>query len=122
MRDPPQEGMFIYGIYIWGCTWEKTTGELQDTPPRHGPTPLPIVHVLCMPHSEKYTYVEGQREVSLFMCPVYPTRVNAQEPIFMMDVKHDNVSATKFALRGLAATIRPYWDIFVVQNKNGLPS
>ena len=108
MRDPPQEGMFIYGIYIWGCTWEKTTGELQDTPPRHGPTPLPIVHIMCMPQSEKPALNDPQKAVETFNCPVYPTRVSARDPVFTMDVRHDNVSATKWALRGMAATIRPY--------------
>ncbi|XP_071801693.1 uncharacterized protein [Asterias amurensis] len=108
VRDPPQEGMFIYGIYIWGCTWEKTTGELQDTPPRHGPTPLPIVHIMCMPQSEKPALNDPQKAAETFNCPVYPTRVSARDPVFTMDVRHDNVSATKWALRGMAATIRPY--------------
>jgi len=45
--------MFVHGIYIWGASWEKTTGELIDAPPRHGCTALPVIHVTCWPLSEK---------------------------------------------------------------------
>lgn len=45
--------MFIHGVYIWGASWEKTTGELIDAPPRHGCTALPVIHVTCWPTSEK---------------------------------------------------------------------
>ncbi|XP_030850579.1 dynein heavy chain 8, axonemal isoform X3 [Strongylocentrotus purpuratus] len=107
VRDPPQEGMFVYGVYVWGCSWEKTTGELQDSPPRHGATLLPIIHITTMPYSEKPAYNE-QRTSEMYLCPVYPTRICARSPVFLLDVKHDNVSASKWALRGLAATIRPY--------------
>ncbi|XP_071504103.1 dynein axonemal heavy chain 5-like [Diadema antillarum] len=107
VRDPPQEGMFVYGVYVWGCSWEKTTGELQDCPPRHGATLLPIIHITCLPYSEKPAYNE-QRTSEMYLCPVYPNRVCARNPIFLMDVRHDNISASKWALRGLAATIRPY--------------
>ena len=53
LRDPPQEGMFVFGIYVWGCAWEKTTGELQDSPPRVGCAALPVVHLTCWPASDK---------------------------------------------------------------------
>ncbi|XP_071954985.1 uncharacterized protein [Antedon mediterranea] len=107
VRDPPQEGMFVYGIYIWGCTWEKTTAELQDIAPRHGPTPLPIIHIVCIPASEKPAASELVR-YETFSCPVYPTRVSPREPVFLMDVRHDNIPPSRWALRGLAATIRPF--------------
>ncbi|XP_033124639.1 dynein heavy chain 8, axonemal-like [Anneissia japonica] len=107
VRDPPQEGMFVYGIYIWGCTWEKTTGELQDLAPRHGPTPLPIIHIICIPASEKQIVTEPTR-YETFSCPVYPTRVSPREPVFLMDVRHDSIPPSRWSLRGLAATIRPF--------------
>ncbi|XP_077977225.1 dynein axonemal heavy chain 8-like isoform X3 [Glandiceps talaboti] len=108
VRDPPQEGMFIYGIYMWGCTWEKTTGELHDTPPKHGPTPLPIIHMLCMPQSEKPALNDPQKAAETYACPVYPSRICPREPIMVMDVRHDSVPAQRWAVRGLSATIRPY--------------
>ncbi|XP_070568705.1 dynein axonemal heavy chain 5-like isoform X4 [Ptychodera flava] len=108
VRDPPQEGMFVHGIYMWGCTWEKTTGELHDTPPKHGPTPLPIVHVLCMPQSEKPALNDPQKAAETYACPVYPSRICPREPVMVMDVRHDSVPAQRWALRGLSATIRPY--------------
>ncbi|XP_077863125.1 dynein axonemal heavy chain 5-like [Saccoglossus kowalevskii] len=108
VRDPPQEGVFVHGIFMWGCTWEKTTGELHDTPPKHGPTPLPIVHILCMPQSEKPALNDPQKAAETYACPVYPSRICPREPVMVMDVRHDSVPAQRWALRGLSATIRPY--------------
>lgn len=108
MRDPPSEGMFVYGIYIWGCTWEKTTGELQDAPPRQGPTPLPIIHITCANPGERAVVGDQPRTNDTFYCPVYQNRLVPSEPVFHMDVKHESVSVSKWALRGLAATIRPF--------------
>ena len=28
LRDPPKEGIFIHGLYLWGCHWEKNGSEL----------------------------------------------------------------------------------------------
>jgi dynein heavy chain, axonemal len=28
LRDPPKEGIFIHGLFLWGCHWEKNGSEL----------------------------------------------------------------------------------------------
>ena len=53
IRDPPAEGMFIFGLYLWGCAWEKTAGELHDTPPKHQCATLPVIHLTCWPAGDK---------------------------------------------------------------------
>lgn len=108
LRDPPQEGMFVYGIYIWGCAWEKTTGELQDAPPRSGFATLPVVHLTCWPMSDKPVLQDPNRAAETYQCPVYPSRIAARESIMEMDVRREGISASRWALRGLSATIRPY--------------
>ncbi|PIK33246.1 putative dynein heavy chain 8, axonemal, partial [Apostichopus japonicus] len=108
VRDPPSEGMFVYGVYLWGCTWEKTTGELQDAPPKSGPTPLPIIHITCTTNSDKVVVGEQTKTNDTFYCPVYQNRITPSEPVFFMDVRHESVSVSKWALRGLAATVRPF--------------
>lgn len=108
LRDPPQEGMFVYGIYMWGCAWEKTTGELQDAPPRSGYATLPVVHLTCVLMSEKPALQDPNRAAETYQCPVYPSRIAARESIMEMDVRREGISASRWALRGLSATIRPY--------------
>ncbi|KAF6038218.1 hypothetical protein EB796_003489 [Bugula neritina] len=108
LRDPPAEGMFVHGIYIWGASWEKTTGELIDAPPRHGCTALPVIHVTCWPLSEKPSMQDPVKVNETYQCPVFPSRLTAREPIFEIDLRHDSIPATRWALRGLSATVRPF--------------
>ncbi|XP_067674368.1 uncharacterized protein [Haliotis asinina] len=108
LRDPPQEGMFVFGIYVWGCAWEKTTGELQDTPPRTGCASLPVVHVTCWPVNEKPLLQDSTRASETYQCPVYHSRIASREPVMEMDVRREGIPATRWAFRGLSATIRPY--------------
>ncbi|XP_076466964.1 uncharacterized protein LOC143298129 [Babylonia areolata] len=108
LRDPPQEGMFVFGIYVWGCAWEKTTGELQDSPPRIGCAALPVVHLTCWPASDKPTGQDSTRASETYQCPVYHSRIAPREVVMELDVRREGIPATRWALRGLSATIRPY--------------
>ncbi|KAL5010133.1 hypothetical protein ScPMuIL_012438 [Solemya velum] len=108
LRDPPQDGMFVHGIYIWGCAWEKTVGELQDAPPRSGYATLPVVHLTCVPCVEKTFVQDATKATETYQCPVYPSRIAMRDPILEMDLRREGISATRWALRGLSATIRPY--------------
>ncbi|BFZ10055.1 hypothetical protein BsWGS_13094 [Bradybaena similaris] len=108
LRDPPQDGMFVWGLYIWGCAWERTTGEMQDLPPRNGCTPLPVVHVTCTPVSEKPNWQDHARASETYQCPVYHSRQARREVILEIDVRKEGIPAFRWPLRGLSATIRPY--------------
>ncbi|CAH1799095.1 unnamed protein product [Owenia fusiformis] len=108
LRDPPQEGMFVFGLFMWGCSWEKTTGELQDSAPRHACTALPVIHVTCWPQHDKPIIQDPARALEIYQCPVYQSRISQREPIMEVDVRHENVASSRWALRGLSATVRPY--------------
>lgn len=108
LRDPPQEGMFVFGIHVWGCAWEKTTGELQDTPPRTGCAALPVVHLTCWPASDKPSGQDSTRASETYQCPVYHSRIAPREVVMELDVRREGIPSTRWALRGLSATIRPY--------------
>lgn len=71
--------MFIYGLYLWGAMYDKSSGQLADPaavgsgqgggissamsrtggyasnvpPVPSGPNPLPVIHVTCWPRSER---------------------------------------------------------------------
>ena len=108
LREPPLEGIFLYGLYMWGCAWEKTTGDLMDAPPRHGPTPLPVVHITVVPQSEKQCLHDPQKAAVSYSCPCYPSRICPREPVLMLDIDNKDVSASRWPLRGLCATLRPF--------------
>ncbi len=67
IRDPPAEGMFVFGLYLWGCAWEKTTGDLQDSAPKQACTTLPVVHLTCWPAADKPMLQVGT--LTMFMTP-----------------------------------------------------
>lgn len=100
--------MFIFGIYLWGCAWEKTNGELLDQPPRSTCASMPVIHITTWPQSEKPLLQDATRASELYACPVYHTRSAPRESVLELDLYHVGVPSTRWALRGLTATIRPY--------------
>merc|ERR1712151_721281 len=108
LRDPPAEGIFIYGIYLWGCGWEKATGDLQDAPPtKNAPHSLPVIHVQGVPESEKPPMVGvDMQKTSQFQVPVFPSRITERDRIFDVDIEQREVSAARWALRGISCTLR----------------
>lgn len=107
----------MFGIYLWGCAWDKATGELQDTPPKGtgaqaaspmSCTALPVVHLTCWPQSEKPLLQDSQRATEVYSCPVYQSRIAPRDTIFELDLWHTGIPASKWALRSLSATVRQY--------------
>lgn len=100
--------MFVYGIYLWGCAWEKTTGDLLDAPPKSGPTPLPVVHIVALPQTEKVSLNDPVRAAVSYSCPCYSSRICQREPVMLLDVDNKDVPSTRWPLRGLSSTLRPF--------------
>lgn len=100
IRDPPAEGVFLYGIYTWGFIWDKATGEVLDSLPKGGGgSSLPVVHLF-------YTH---EPKDNLYPCPVYSCRETKNtEGIFELDIYKENVTLTRWSLRGIMATLQPF--------------
>ncbi len=54
-------------------------------------------------------FQDPAKAMEVYPCPVYQSRIAPREPILELDVQHSGIPATRWALRGLSATIRPYW-------------
>ncbi|KAM4771050.1 dynein axonemal heavy chain 5-like [Rhinophrynus dorsalis] len=108
IRDPPHEGMFIYGVHIWGVLWNKTDSEILDSPPKQSRNPLPVIHLQCLPMSEKHGTGDTTKISDTYLCPVYFSSTSGREPVFHLDVHKENIAAARWALRGLKATIHPF--------------
>lgn len=108
LREPPLDGIFVYGVYLWGCAWEKTTGDLLDAPPKYGPTPLPVVHITVVPQTEKASINDPVRAAVSYSCPCYPSRICAREPVMLLDIDNKDITGTRWPLRGLSSTLRPF--------------
>jgi len=45
LRDPPSDGFFISGVYLWGADWDKSNLELIDQAARTSSVALPIIRI-----------------------------------------------------------------------------
>lgn len=132
IRDPPPEGeLFVYGAYMWGCGFEKSTNtEFQDIPPRQVPVSLPVLHlsasVLRNPVTDQSsqlgpTSMEHKGPLT-FHCPCFTSHgqrgyngAHASdvdtgcEALFTVSLVNSDVAAiAKWATRNFACTLRPF--------------
>lgn len=124
VRDPPPEGeLFIYGVHLWGCGFEKlATLELQDIPPKSQvPTPLPLLHLSVAPKTEQQLSSglsgDSSKGPFVFQCPCFvsnATRSQNGSALFTIEVSSSDVSPQKWATRNLACTLRPFWTCAVL--------
>ncbi|XP_018096048.2 dynein heavy chain 5, axonemal [Xenopus laevis] len=108
IRDPPHDGIFIYGIHIWGVLWNKTDSEVVDSPPKQALNTLPVIYLQCLPISEKPGIGDTLRGLETYNCPVYSSTTYVREPIFHVDIHKENIASSRWALRGMKATIHPF--------------
>ena len=103
--------MFVYGLSLWGCHWEKSTSELVDAPikAKEGLLTLPVIHLTCWLDSEKPLHNDATKLLELYRCPVYANRMERNHSFFELDLMHSGVSGQKWAMRGVCATLKPYW-------------
>ena len=112
IRDPPQEGMFLYGVHLWGSHFEKTVNlDLHDSPPKSiTPSSLPVVHLtvrMCPP--PVVSQGSETKPPYTYYCPCYQTRGSCDElPLFHLRINSSDVQATKWSLRNLSCTLRPF--------------
>ena len=57
LRDPPSEGVYLYGLYLEGCAWSGKENKLVDSEPKKLFCPLPVLYVTGVLQKDKK--VEG---------------------------------------------------------------
>jgi len=65
----PQEGVYIFGLFLEGCSWDKNKQKVKEAAPKEMFKELPAVHVTgeAAGHGGK----KKNREMKQFKCPVY---------------------------------------------------
>jgi hypothetical protein len=59
LKESPSEGVYIYGLYLDGCSWSGRENKLVDSDPKKLYHPLPVLYV---------TGVQAKVCASLFVC------------------------------------------------------
>lgn len=45
IKDPPNEGVYVYGLYLDGCSWSNKENRLVDSEPKRLYSSLPVLHI-----------------------------------------------------------------------------
>ncbi|XP_036366495.1 dynein heavy chain 5, axonemal-like [Octopus sinensis] len=92
----PSEGVYIYGLYLEGAGWDRSSGRLQEAKPKILSEPMPVIHMYA---------VNQPRPVDskTYVCPIYkkPCRTDLTY-VASVTLKVENNSADKWVKRGVA--------------------
>jgi Dynein heavy chain C-terminal domain len=64
MDTKPEDGVYIYGLFLEGARWDKAAKSLVDPRPKELFSPVPVIHML--PQQNRPTPQSG-----IYRCPVY---------------------------------------------------
>jgi len=94
-KEPPSEGVYIYGLFLDGAAWDRKNIQLCESTPKVLFCSLPVVHLYAVNNT-------GTKDPKLYECPVYrkPRRTDL-EYITMLDLR-TAVVPEKWTLRGVA--------------------
>mmetsp|Transcript_2907 Transcript_2907/g.5212 ORF Transcript_2907/g.5212 Transcript_2907/m.5212 type:complete len:2119 (-) Transcript_2907:878-7234(-) len=96
VKSGPDEGVYIYGLYLDGAAWNKKETKLVDSAPKVLFTPLPLLYVTAVTAQDK------KKDVVTYQCPVYkiPRRTDLNY-IFDVDLRTEE-PPQKWILRGVS--------------------
>lgn len=69
---------------------------------------LPVIQLTCWLESEKPLTNDVAKAQDLFKCPVYANRKERDESLFEVDMMHAGIPSSRWAMRGVCATLKPY--------------
>ena len=114
----------MYGAYLWGCGYEKSTNlDLQDIPPKaQVPSMLPVLHLSVVPLTsttagELPTQTGPAATAGEFKgphvhhCPCFVSNIQrdgTREVLFTLTVTNSEVTSLKWATRNLICTLRSF--------------
>ncbi|XP_055935203.1 dynein axonemal heavy chain 8-like isoform X2 [Argiope bruennichi] len=95
VKDPPKEGVYVYGLYLDGASWDKKNSILTEPTPKILFTAMPVIYIYAINSTDP-------KDPALYQCPVYkkPRRTDLTyiTPLWLATVVHPN----HWILRGVA--------------------
>jgi dynein heavy chain len=95
LREEPREGVYIYGLYLDGCSWSAKENRLVDSEPKKLFSPLPVLYVTGV-------LAKDRKAGGVYAAPTYSVRRRTGANfITTFDLRVDERDpATKWVLRG----------------------
>jgi len=95
VRKGPDEGVYIYGLFLDGCRWDKPTNKLADSVPKVLFAPLPVLLVTGQLSTEK------KADSFSYSAPCYTNKTRrGLNFVFAVDLRSEE-PPQKWTLRGV---------------------
>ncbi|GFT07341.1 dynein heavy chain 8, axonemal, partial [Trichonephila clavipes] len=95
VKDAPKKGVYVYGLFLDGASWDKKNSILTEPPPKVLFTPLPVVYIYAINSTDP-------KDPALYQCPVYKksrrTDLTYITPLWLETIVNPN----HWILRGVA--------------------
>ena len=62
--SPPDEGVYVYGLFIDGAAWDRKNNRLTESTPKVLFSQIPVVHIYAVNTKDAH-------DPKLYVCPVY---------------------------------------------------
>ena len=113
IRDPPSDGVFAHGLYLWGIEWEKNAAlEITDTHPKQTlPSPLPALQVTAVHTTQESTAAakEATKGPFPFNAPCYLHTTSPRvSPVLDVCFISNDIPASRWPIRGVICYLRPF--------------
>jgi len=102
IRYPPSEGIYVHGLYLEGCSWDKKDAKLVESHPKELFTPLPVIHITAVTSKQAEKMYSAKEDFKFYDCPVYrgPKRTDLNY-VFSVKLK-TTTEPDHWVLRGVA--------------------
>jgi dynein heavy chain len=95
LKDSPSEGVYVWGLFLDGCSWSGRENKMVDSEPKKLFSPLPILYVTGCLAKDKPKQLN-------YSCPTYRVKSRtALNYVCSFDVKTEE-HPSKWVMRGVA--------------------
>ncbi|KAK3879380.1 hypothetical protein Pcinc_016045 [Petrolisthes cinctipes] len=96
IHDSPPEGVYVYGLFLEGASWDRKQGRLMESRPKVLFEPMPVVYLYAV-------NTTSGKDPNLYECPMYrkPQRTDATY-IGSIDLETTDYLPSHWTLRGVA--------------------
>ncbi|XP_076055338.1 dynein axonemal heavy chain 5-like [Oratosquilla oratoria] len=95
IHDPPPEGVYIYGLFLEGASWDRKQGKLIEAKPKVLFEPMPVVYLYAV-------NTTCGKNPNLYECPIYRKPIRTDNTyIGSIDLDTDTLSS-RWTLQGVA--------------------
>ena len=103
LKKSPSEGVYVYGLYLDGCSWSKPDNSLVESEPKKLFAALPVLFVTAVTSTQKRGSAGEYGPYGPYRCPLYkyPRRTDLHL-ICMVDLPTRETRPQHWALRGAA--------------------